>query len=187
MGVVGTEASDQGVCDALVSLRSAGEVGSALRAIRLRRGLTQAEVADAAGVSRKWVSNAEGGKASADVGLVVAFLRALDYWMYFRRQPDRAGIRGWNAAHSRYQVGCRIREIRRREGLTQIELAQTAGVSRSWLCGLERDSQKRSAELRLVLGVLEVLGYDMEFWPRPQESFDLEAHLESFSREGVGL
>ena len=186
--VVGTQGSDRVTNDAMISLRSAGEVGSALRAIRLRRGITQAEVAEAAGISRKWVSNAERGKPSADVGLVVAVLRALDYRMHFHNRPDRPTDRPWaGVAHSRYQVGCRVREIRRRQSLTQVEVAQSAGVSRSWLCGLERDDQKHSAELSLVLRVLEVLGYEMEFFTRPESGFDLDAHLESFRRGGVGL
>lgn len=186
--VVGTQGSDRVTRNPMMSLRSVDEVGSALKAIRLRRGLTQAEVAAAAGISRKWVSNAERGKPSADVGLVVAMLRALDYRMHFHNRPDRPTGRPWaGVAHSRYQVGCRVREIRRHQSLTQIEVAQAAGVSRSWLCGLERDHRKHSAELRLVLRVLEVLGYEMEFLSRPESGFDLDAHLESFRHGGVGL
>ena len=31
----------------------------------------------------------------------------------------------------------KIREIRKKKGLTQEELAKKAGVSRGWICGLE--------------------------------------------------
>ena len=45
------------------------EVGRAIRAIRNERDMTQAELADAAQVSRKWLSETENGKASAELGL----------------------------------------------------------------------------------------------------------------------
>ena len=67
----------------MVSLRNPAEVGSALRAIRLSKGLTQAEAAEAAGVSRKWVCDAERGKPSMDVGLIIALLKSMDYWFEF--------------------------------------------------------------------------------------------------------
>ncbi len=39
--------------------------------------MTQVELAAAAGVSRRWLSNLEAGKATAEVGLVLRILHAL--------------------------------------------------------------------------------------------------------------
>ena len=167
----------------MVSLRSPAAVGSALRAIRLSKGLTQAEAAEAAGVSRKWVCDAERGKPSMDVGLVIAVLKAMDYRCVFHSRLEyRDRLPWWLTPHDRYQVGVRVRDLRRGLGLTQAETAEASGVSRSWLCSLERDHRKHSAELRLVLRVLDAVGCEMQFHPRSQASLDLDAHLENYRR-----
>ena len=167
----------------MVSLRNPAEVGSALRAIRLSKGLTQAEAAEAAGVSRKWVCDAERGKPSMDVGLVIAVLKAMDYRCRLRAKPEYPDkLPWWLTPHDRYQAGVRMRDLRRRLGLTQAETAEASGVSRSWLCSLERDRRKHSAELRLVLKVLDALGCEMQFHPRTQASLDLDAHLANYRR-----
>ena len=167
----------------MVSLRNPAAVGSALRAIRLSKGLTQAEAAEAAGVSRKWVCDAERGKPSMDVGLVIALLKAMDYRCVFHpRLEYRDRLPWWLTPHDRYQVGVRVRDLRRRLGLTQAETAEASGVSRSWLCSLERDRRKHSAELRLVLKVLDAFGCEMQFHPRTQASLDLDAHLVNYRR-----
>ena len=59
-----------------------------MRAARERLGLAQAEVAAAAGVSRKWLSEAESGKAAVSLGLVLGVLDALGYEVEFVPQPD---------------------------------------------------------------------------------------------------
>ena len=167
----------------MVSLRNPAAVGSALRAIRLSKGLTQAEAAGAAGVSRKWVCDAERGKPSMDVGLVIAVLKAMDYRCRLRAKPEHPDkLPWWLTPHDRYQVGVRVRDLRRGLGLTQAETAEASGVSRSWLCSLERDHRKHSAELRLVLRVLDAVGCEMQFHPRSQSVFDLDAHLENYRR-----
>lgn len=57
---------------AVMTLR---EIALAVRNRRTEVGLTQAELAKAAGVSRKWIYEFEGGKSTAELGLV---LRVLD-------------------------------------------------------------------------------------------------------------
>lgn len=69
-------------------MRRPYEVGAALRAARESQGLTQAEAASAAGVSRKWLSEAESGKAAVSLGLVLGVLDALGYEVEFVPQPD---------------------------------------------------------------------------------------------------
>ena len=77
---------------ALRHMRRPHEVGAALRAAREGLGLTQAEVASAAGVSRKWLSEAESGKAAVSLGLVLGVVDTLGYEVEFVPQPDELDL-----------------------------------------------------------------------------------------------
>jgi len=59
-------------------IRTTGELGAAIRGRRIDLGWSQARLAAAATVSRPWLSELEKGKRSAQVGLVLAVLDALD-------------------------------------------------------------------------------------------------------------
>ncbi len=61
----------------VVEIRTARELGLAARDRRVQLGLTQAEVSRRAGVSRKWLSEFEAGKASARLQNVLSTLDAL--------------------------------------------------------------------------------------------------------------
>lgn len=56
-------------------IASARDLGLVVRQARQDQGQTQAELATAAGVSRRWLSDLEAGKATAEFGLI---LRTLD-------------------------------------------------------------------------------------------------------------
>lgn len=56
-------------------ITSARDLGLAVRQARQDRGHTQAELAAAARVSRRWLSDLEAGKTTAEFGLI---LRTLD-------------------------------------------------------------------------------------------------------------
>ena len=58
-------------------IRTPRELGGFVRHTRRRKGLTQASLADRAGVTRRWLSDLESGKASVEMGLVLATLDAL--------------------------------------------------------------------------------------------------------------
>lgn len=58
-------------------VRSPQDLARLARGRRLERGWTQAEVAGRAGVSRKWVSDFERGKASVDLASVLRLLDAV--------------------------------------------------------------------------------------------------------------
>jgi y4mF family transcriptional regulator len=58
-------------------------------------------------------------------------------------------------------VGGLIREARRARGMTQEDLADSAGVTRRWLTDIERGIKAR-AELGLVLATLSTLGVELE-------------------------
>ncbi len=59
-------------------LSNARDLGLYVRNRRQRLGTTQAELAISAQVSRRWLSDLEAGKPTAEVGLVFRVLHALD-------------------------------------------------------------------------------------------------------------
>jgi y4mF family transcriptional regulator len=61
-----------------VRLATADDLGRYVRNRRLELGLTQSDLSAVADVSRRWLSEVEAGKATAEIGLVFRVLRALD-------------------------------------------------------------------------------------------------------------
>lgn len=62
-----------------INARSLPRIGSAIRALRRRRHLTQAELAVAAGVSRQWIVAAESGTVEGlELARVMRVLDVLD-------------------------------------------------------------------------------------------------------------
>jgi len=59
-------------------IRTTHDLAAVVRGRRLDLGWTQAGVAERAGVSRKWVSDFETGKASVDLATVLRLLEILD-------------------------------------------------------------------------------------------------------------
>ena len=57
---------------------SINDLTAVIRGRRAAAGLTQAEAAAAAGVSRQWLNELEHGKPTAELGLVLAVIDALD-------------------------------------------------------------------------------------------------------------
>lgn len=58
-------------------VNSVHALGAVLRGRRLDLGLTQAEVAARAGVSRPWLSRVEKGRPKAEIGLIMSVLDSL--------------------------------------------------------------------------------------------------------------
>lgn len=78
-------------------------------------------------------------------------------------------------------LGHGIRALRRRRGLTQIELARQAGVSQPWLSRLERGHP--GAALSLVLKVIGTLEGRVSVSPIPERSGPgLDEWLERFDK-----
>lgn len=74
-------------------IASARDLGLAVRQARQDRGQTQAELAAAAGVSRRWLSGLEAGKATAEFGLILRTLDALELGLdAFPVEPARDGL-----------------------------------------------------------------------------------------------
>src|SRR5262249_46929089 len=74
-----------------VALRSIREIAAAVRGRRHDLGLSQAELASRAGVSRKWISEFESGKSTAELGLV---LRVLDVLGWSLELDEEGGTQG---------------------------------------------------------------------------------------------
>lgn len=58
-------------------IRTTKDLAHLIRDQRSRRKLTQANLAELVGVSRKWIVDLEGGKRTADLSLVLRTLKAL--------------------------------------------------------------------------------------------------------------
>ncbi len=81
---------EEGVAEPLrgVLLWSPADFGSYMRACRTGAGLSQAELASRVGVSRKWISEVENGKATVELGRVVAAFSCLG--LVLRAEPTPA-------------------------------------------------------------------------------------------------
>ena len=60
-------------------IRRPYELGAALREIRREQGLSQAELAERAGTSRRWVCDAENGKVPRGIKLMCQLIYQLGY------------------------------------------------------------------------------------------------------------
>lgn len=70
---------------------SMADVAAAVRGRRLDRGLSQSELAQRCGVSRKWISEFEAGKTTAEFALVLRVLEGLGLVMELSEDID-AGV-----------------------------------------------------------------------------------------------
>lgn len=76
----------------LINARSLTRLAQAIRSLRKRRGLTQAELARSAGVSRQWLSGLEnGGTHGLEVGLLMQVLDVMDASLMIRDDGDGHG------------------------------------------------------------------------------------------------
>lgn len=64
--------------DIIMDVGSLRDLAAIARGRRRELGLSQAELATRARLSRQWVSAFESGKATAEIGLVIRLLDALD-------------------------------------------------------------------------------------------------------------
>lgn len=63
------------------------QLGREIRRVRRGQGLTQDQLALAAGVSRRFVVEAEGGKATSQIGKVLHLLRILGIRVWLEPPP----------------------------------------------------------------------------------------------------
>ena len=62
----------------MVAVRSAADIGSAIRSARKARGMTQADLGEIAGVHQPKVSEIERGKETAHLGIALRLLASLE-------------------------------------------------------------------------------------------------------------
>ncbi|GIF19744.1 y4mF family transcriptional regulator [Actinoplanes tereljensis] len=74
-------------------------------------------------------------------------------------------------------LGLYVRDRRRAAGLSQVDLAVRATVSRRWLSDLE--AGKPTAEIGLVFKIVSALGLYLDCRPEPTPAVDLDAYLDS--------
>jgi HTH-type transcriptional regulator/antitoxin HipB len=71
------------------AIRTASELGLAIRSRRKEMGLDQAELARRVGVTRQWVIDIEKGKPRAELELVMRALHALELTLLIETQGQR--------------------------------------------------------------------------------------------------
>ena len=76
----------------IMIVRTARDLGAAVRDARLRCGWTQAELADRIDVSRQWVIALERGKATAEVGIALRAITALGLFADLVDAPVSEGV-----------------------------------------------------------------------------------------------
>lgn len=81
-----------------MQIRTPSDLAALIRDHRTRLGLDQGELAKQVGVSRKWIVEVEGGKSSAEVGLILRTLRVLRIALEVKE--DAAAGRAKNPAPS---------------------------------------------------------------------------------------
>ena len=85
----------------LINARTLSQLGQAIRRLRKRRGLSQAELATRAGVSRQWVVTAEQGRTRGlEIGHIMRVLDELDASLTVRDDLDTDSEAPWPSARS---------------------------------------------------------------------------------------
>lgn len=78
--------------EVLMRIRSINDVSAAVRGRRLDMGLSQSDLSERSGISRKWISEFESGKPTAEFALVMRVLEALDIHIELTGTPTSAAL-----------------------------------------------------------------------------------------------
>ncbi|MEO5937454.1 MAG: helix-turn-helix transcriptional regulator [Sphingomonas sp.] len=137
--------------EGLVGLRL--DFGARLRRYRRKQSLTQAELAERAGLGRETISRIESGKVQPKPGTLDEILRVLGLDM------GKVAVRGRNGRTKRvaryfdgsergdlrHEIGRAIRIARIAEDMSLRTLAERSGLSASQLSRIERGEGERSS------------------------------------------
>ncbi len=124
-----------------------------IREAREKADLSQAELAGLAGLSQAYISAIERGKVSPGSGAVTAIMTALEE---VRERPNPVKTRPQPAYLQMNSAD--IRALRERVGLTQKQLALTAGVSQPYLSLIETGKVRPGPKTtRNIMSALERL------------------------------
>lgn len=69
-------------------IRTAADIGQAVKAARRQQGRTQAQLAESIGASRKWIVDLEAGRSTGDLGLILRVLNALALDLHIEERRD---------------------------------------------------------------------------------------------------
>ena len=103
--------SDVLLCGSM-RVSSVYDLGALVRSRRRLRGLTQAELAGQMGVQVLWVSQFEGGKSTAQVGLVLRALRVLDIDLWAGESNGDESDVGLDAIINPSSDSCKLADFR---------------------------------------------------------------------------
>ncbi|WP_225770885.1 helix-turn-helix domain-containing protein [Inquilinus sp. Marseille-Q2685] len=137
------------------------DFGDKLLALRLRRGLTQEQLAERTGLSSSAIGKYERGEAKPRADAVHALLKTLQV------APEELGITLPHAtAHAAF--GPKLAALRTGRGWSQTRLAEEAGVSKATIVHYENGGEPSRAQARKLadaLGVeLQDLGLHVPDW-----------------------
>lgn len=119
--------------------------GEDIRAARLKKGLTQSELAEKAGVSQPLIARIESSDVDPTVDTLYGIVSALNGSSSEVEQKD-----------VKISMPSVLKEARKRTGYTQGELADAAGVSQPLISRIERqDVNPRSSTLRSLFNHLD--------------------------------
>ncbi len=76
----------------VMEISSLRDLAARARGRRRELGLSQSDIAARARVSRQWISEFESGKATAEIGLVIRLLDALDLRLTVAEARPRSGV-----------------------------------------------------------------------------------------------
>ena len=82
--------SESGSAPGPIAMPHPFDLGRAMRGHRKARGMTQAHLADVAGVSAKWISEVENGKPTAEIGRIMTVLAHLGIALSVIPRPESA-------------------------------------------------------------------------------------------------
>lgn len=117
--------------------------GERVRAERIKKGISQAELSTASGVAQQTISAIESGRNSPSERTIVMLAAALSCPV------------GYLLGETRSTVGDAIKRARRAKGLSQVALALSAGISQSTLSAIETGAQNPSvATLEAIAAAL---------------------------------
>jgi HTH-type transcriptional regulator / antitoxin HipB len=86
-----------------VKISSTQDLGAAVRGRRFSLGLSQADLAKRAQVSRPWLSNVEAGKPTAEFGRIIRLLDSLGLSLRLEVTGDEASTVNLDAILSEYE------------------------------------------------------------------------------------
>lgn len=71
-------------------VRTVKDLGGGIRAARKRQGLTQVELAEAAGIGITYLINLEAGKTTAEIGKALHIVEMLSISLFVEERDSRA-------------------------------------------------------------------------------------------------